>query len=116
MMTHIELRKRIASFWQSRGHVMVPGIPLIPQNDSTTLFTGSGMQQFVPNLMGEPHPSGTRVWNIQRCVRAQDIDEVGDNRHDTFFEMVGNWSFGYYFKKDFQALFRSLQKIPYYTE
>ena len=100
MMTHIELRTRIASFWQSRGHVMVPGIPLIPQNDSTTLFTGSGMQQFVPNLMGEPHPSGTRVWNIQRCVRAQDIDEVGDNRHDTFFEMVGNWSFGDYFKKE----------------
>ncbi|MEI7652661.1 MAG: alanine--tRNA ligase-related protein [bacterium] len=100
MMTHIELRTRIAAFWQSRGHVMVPGIPLIPQNDSTTLFTGSGMQQFVPNLMGEPHPSGTKVWNIQRCVRAQDIDEVGDNRHDTFFEMVGNWSFGDYFKKE----------------
>ncbi len=100
MMSHIELRKRIAAFWKAREHIEVPGIPLIPQNDSTTLFTGSGMQQFVPNLMSEPHPSGTRVWNIQRCVRAQDIDEVGDNRHDTFFEMVGNWSFGDYFKKE----------------
>ena len=72
----------------------------MPQNDPTTLFTGSGMQQLVPNLLGEPHPLGTRLYNIQRCVRAQDIDEVGDNRHDTFFEMMGNWSLGDYFKKD----------------
>jgi alanyl-tRNA synthetase len=100
MLTHIQIRQRIADFWTQRQHKEVPGISLIPQNDPTTLFTGSGMQQFVPNLMGAPHPAGTRVWNIQRCVRAQDIDEVGDNRHDIFFEMVGNWSFGDYFKKE----------------
>lgn len=100
MLTHIQIRQRIADFWTKREHKEVPGISLIPQNDPTTLFTGSGMQQFVPNLMGAPHPAGTRVWNIQRCVRAQDIDEVGDNRHDIFFEMVGNWSFGDYFKKE----------------
>ncbi len=98
MTDHIKLRQIIREFWLARGHIEVPGIPLVPQNDPTTLFTGSGMQQFVPNLQGEAHPQGTRVWNIQRCIRAQDIDEVGDNRHDTFFEMVGNWSFGDYFK------------------
>ena len=100
MISHIKLRKIFADFWESKGHVEVPGIPLVPQNDPTTLFTGSGMQQLVPNLLGEPHPLGTRLYNIQRCVRAQDIDEVGDNRHDTFFEMMGNWSLGDYFKKD----------------
>ncbi len=100
MLTHIQIRQRIADFWTQRQHKEVPGISLIPQNDPTTLFTGSGMLQFLPNLMGAPHPAGTRVWNIQRCVRAQDIDEVGDNRHDIFFEMVGNWSFGDYFKNE----------------
>jgi alanyl-tRNA synthetase len=100
MISHIKLRTIFADFWQSKGHVEVPGIPLVPQNDPTTLFTGSGMQQLVPNLLGEPHPSGTRLYNIQRCVRAQDIDEVGDNRHDTFFEMMGNWSLGDYFKQE----------------
>ncbi len=100
MISHTKLRKIFADFWKSKGHVEVPGIPLVPQNDPTTLFTGSGMQQLVPNLLGEPHPLGTRLYNIQRCVRAQDIDEVGDNRHDTFFEMMGNWSLGDYFKKD----------------
>jgi len=100
MISHRKLRKIFADFWKSKGHVEVPGIPLVPQNDPTTLFTGSGMQQLVPNLLGEPHPLGTRLYNIQRCVRAQDIDEVGDNRHDTFFEMMGNWSLGDYFKKD----------------
>lgn len=100
MINHLTLRKIISDFWTSRGHIEVPGIPLVPQNDPTTLFTGSGMQQFVPNLLGEPHPQGTRIFNIQRCIRAQDIEEVGDNRHDTFFEMVGNWSLGDYFKKE----------------
>lgn len=100
MITHLELRKRFARFWKSNGHVEVPGIPLVPQNDPTTLFTGSGMQQLVPNLLGEPHPLGTRLFNIQDCFRAQDIEEVGDNRHDTFFEMMGNWSLGDYFKKE----------------
>lgn len=100
MLTHHDIRQRFVDFWKSKGHVEVPPIPLVPQNDPTTLFTGSGMQQLVPNLLGETHPLGTRLYNIQRCVRAQDIDEVGDNRHDTFFEMMGNWSLGDYFKKD----------------
>ena len=100
MISHTQLRTIFADFWKSKGHVEVPGIPLVPQNDPTTLFTGSGMQQLVPNLLGEPHPLGTRLYNIQRCVRAQDIDEVGNNRHDTFFEMMGNWSLGDYFKMD----------------
>ncbi|MBI1862775.1 hypothetical protein HYS00_01505 [Candidatus Microgenomates bacterium] len=85
-LDHIQLRKRYAKFWKERAHHESPPIPLVPQNDPTTLFTGSGMQQFVPYLLGEPHPLGTRVYNIQRCIRAQDIEEVGDNRHDSFFE------------------------------
>jgi alanyl-tRNA synthetase len=99
-LTHRELRKKIRTFWDTRGHKEVPPIALVPQNDPTTLFTGSGMQQFVPNLLGEPHPMGTRLYNIQNCIRVQDIEEVGDNRHDTFFEMIGNWSLGDYFKKE----------------
>lgn len=99
-LDHIQLRKRYGKFWEERAHKESPPIPLVPQNDPTTLLTGSGMQQFVPYLLGEPHPLGTRVYNIQRCIRVQDIDEVGDNRHDSFFEMCGNWSFGDYFKKE----------------
>jgi alanyl-tRNA synthetase len=100
--THQQLRDAYASFWESksRNHVEGPPIRLVPENDPTTLFTGSGMQQFVPNLLGEPHPLGTRLYNIQRSFRAQDIEEVGDNRHTTFFEMMGNWSLGDYFKKE----------------
>lgn len=100
MLAHTEVRKRLYSFWEKNGHKIAPPIPLVPQNDPTTLFTGSGMQQFVPYLLGETHPLGTRVCNIQPCIRSQDIEEVGDNRHTTFFEMVGNWSFGDYFKKE----------------
>lgn len=100
MLTHVQLRKKFAEFWEKNGHKEVPPIPLVPQNDPTTLFTGSGMQQLVPYLLGEPHPLGKRVYNIQPCIRAQDIDEVGDNRHTTFFEMMGNWSLGDYFKKE----------------
>ncbi len=97
---HLQLRKLFGEFWESRGHKEVPAIPLIPQNDPTTLFTGSGMQQLVPYLLGEPHPLGKKLYNIQRCVRVQDVEEVGDNRHDTFFEMMGNWSLGTYFKEE----------------
>ena len=100
MLTHVQLRKKFADFWVKNGHKEIPAIPLVPQNDSTTLFTGSGMQQLVPYLLGEPHPLGSRVFDIQPCIRAQDIEEVGDNRHDTFFEMMGNWSLGDYFKKE----------------
>lgn len=100
MLGHQEIRNRYSSFWLKNNHKNAPPIPLVPQNDPTTLFTGSGMQQFVPYLLGEPHPLGTRVFNIQPCIRSQDIEEVGDNRHTTVFEMVGNWSFGDYFKNE----------------
>jgi alanyl-tRNA synthetase len=99
-LTHVQLRKKFSDFWEKNQHKEVPPIPLIPQNDPTTLFTGSGMQQLVPYLLGEVHPLGTRVYNIQPCFRSQDIEEVGDNRHTTFFEMMGNWSLGDYFKKE----------------
>ncbi len=99
-LTYVQLRKKFAEFWEKNNHKEVPPIPLVPQNDSTTLFTGSGMQPLVPYLLGEPHPQGNRLYNIQPCFRSQDIDEVGDNRHTTFFEMMGNWSLGDYFKKE----------------
>jgi len=99
-LTHRKLRKIFSAFLEKHGHVEVPPISLVPQNDPTTLFTGSGMQQFVPYLLGQSHPQGTRLFNIQHCIRVQDIEEVGDNRHDTLFEMMGNWSLGDYFKKE----------------
>ncbi len=99
-MTADELRKKYLDFFASKGHVVVPSARLVPDNDPSTLFTGSGMQPMVPYLLGEPHPSGTRVSDSQKCFRSQDIEEVGDNRHTTFFEMLGNWSFGDYFKQE----------------
>lgn len=99
-LSHRQLRKNYSALMKKSGHSEVPPIPLVPQNDPTTLFTGSGMQQFVPYLLGKKHPQGSRLFNIQPCVRAQDIEEVGDNSHDTFFEMMGNWSLGDYFKQD----------------
>ncbi len=99
-MSHVQLRQKFNQFWENKDHKEVPPIPLVPQNDPTTLFTGSGMQQLVPYLLGETHPLGARVYNIQPCFRSQDIEEVGDNRHTTFFEMMGNWSLGDYFKKE----------------
>lgn len=116
-LDHRQLRKKYIEFLQSHGHAVVPAIALVPQNDPTTLFTGSGMQQFVPNLLGEPHPQGTRLVNVQPCLRAQDIDEVGDNRHGLFFEMMGNWSLGDYFKREqltwfFTFLTKELQIDP----
>lgn len=104
-MTHLQLRKLFTDFWQSKDHKEIPPIPLVPQNDPTTLFTGSGMQQLVPYLLGEPHPLGKKLYNIQPCFRSQDIEEIGDNRHTTFFEMMGNWSLGTYFKKEQLAWF-----------
>ncbi len=85
---------------EQKGHAIIPSSALVPENDPTTLFTGSGMQPMVPYLLGEKHPKGTRVADSQRCFRAEDIEEVGDNRHTTFFEMLGNWSFGDYFKEE----------------
>ncbi len=95
-----EIRQAYLDFFEKRGHRVIPRALLVPQDDPTTLFTGSGMQPLIPYLLGEPHPKGTRLVNSQTCLRAQDIDEVGDNRHTTFFEMLGNWSLGDYFKKE----------------
>jgi len=95
-----QIRQQYLDFFVSRGHKVIPPAPLIPPEDPTTLFTGSGMQQLVPYLKGEPHPMGTRLVDSQPCFRAEDIEEVGDNRHTTFFEMLGNWSLGDYFKKE----------------
>ncbi len=99
-MTINEIRTKYLEFFKARGHTMTPSAPIVPQNDPTTLFTGSGMQPLVPYLLGEPHPKGNRLVNSQKCFRSEDIDEVGDNRHTTFFEMLGNWSLGDYFKKE----------------
>lgn len=87
-------------FFRKRGHAIIPSAPLVPQNDPSVLFNTAGMQPLVPYLLGEPHPAGKRLADAQKCVRTQDIDEVGDNTHDTFFEMLGNWSLGDYFKED----------------
>ncbi len=95
-----DLRTRFIAFYKERHHVAIPSAPLRPDNDATTLFTGSGMQPLVPYLMGQKHPAGTRLVNSQRCFRAEDIEEVGDNRHTTFFEMLGNWSLGDYFNEE----------------
>jgi len=95
-----EIRKAYLDFLVKRDHKVIPRALLVPQDDPTTLFTGSGMQPLIPYLLGEPHPKGTRLVNSQTCIRVQDIEEVGDNRHTTFFEMLGNWSLGDYFKKE----------------
>lgn len=102
MNSYLDLRDKYFSFWKEkpRNSVQIPSSPLVPDNDPTTLFTGSGMQPLIPYLLGQPHPLGERLVDIQQCFRGQDIDEVGDNRHDSFFEMMGNWSLGDYFKKE----------------
>ncbi|MBT3249749.1 MAG: alanine--tRNA ligase [Candidatus Pacebacteria bacterium] len=99
-MTPDELRQAYLDFFVQKKHAVLPSDSLVPDNDPTTLFTGSGMQPLLPYFLGQPHPKGTRVVNSQKCFRSQDIEEVGDNRHTTFFEMLGNWSFGDYFKKE----------------
>ena len=99
-MTVNEIRSKYLAFFQSKGHIILPSAALIPENDPTTLFTGSGMQPMVPFLLGEQHPAGKRLVDSQKCFRSQDIEEVGDNRHTTFFEMLGNWSLGDYFKQE----------------
>jgi alanyl-tRNA synthetase len=95
-----DIRNAYLDFFQKRGHKVIPRALLVPQNDPTTLFTGSGMQPLIPYLLGEEHPEGVRLVDSQTCLRAQDIEEVGDNRHTTFFEMLGNWSLGDYFKAE----------------
>jgi alanyl-tRNA synthetase len=95
-----EVRKRYLDFFAKRGHTIIPSAPIVPENDPTTLFTSSGMQPLVPYLLGQPHPEGARLADSQMSFRAEDIEEVGDNRHTTFFEMLGNWSLGDYFKQE----------------
>jgi alanyl-tRNA synthetase len=95
-----EIRKKFLDHMAKNGHVIIPSSRLTPENDPTTLFTGSGMQPMLPYLLGQPHPLGKRIADSQKCFRSQDIEEVGDNRHTTFFEMLGNWSLGDFFKKE----------------
>ncbi|MBN2420999.1 alanine--tRNA ligase [Candidatus Woesearchaeota archaeon] len=99
-MTAKQLKEMYLKFFESKGHKIVPSASLAPENDPTVLFTTAGMHPLVPFLMGEPHPLGKRIVNVQKCIRTQDIDEVGDSTHTTFFEMLGNWSLGDYFKKE----------------
>lgn len=99
-MNSSDLREKFLKFFENRDHAIVSSSPLIPEGDPTTLFTGSGMQPMMPYLLGEKHPLGKRIANSQRCFRAEDIEEVGDNRHTTFFEMLGNWSLGDYWKEE----------------
>lgn len=116
-MTISEIRQKYIDFFKAQGHKEIGSASLVPENDPTTLFTGSGMQPLIPYLLGESHPGGKRLVNSQKCFRAEDIDEVGDNRHTTFFEMLGNWSLGDYFKEQqipwlFQFLTESIKLDP----
>ena len=103
-MKAIEIRNKYLEFFKNHGHSIIPSAPLIPENDPSVLFTTAGMQPLVPYLLGEKHPEGTRLTDYQKCVRTNDIDEVGDNRHLTYFEMLGNWSLGDYFKEESIAM------------
>lgn len=112
-----DIRRKYIEFFVKRGHKEIASAPLVPLNDPTTLFNSSGMQPLVPYLLGQPHPEGKRLVDSQKTFRSQDIDEVGDNRHTTFFEMLGNWSLGDYFKKEqllwiFEFLTQELQLDP----
>ena len=100
MITSDQVREKYLKFFEKRGHVIIPPAPLVLEKDPTTLFTSSGMQPLVPYLMGQKHELGTRLVDSQPSIRLQDIDEVGDNRHTTYFEMLGNWSLGDYFKEE----------------
>lgn len=103
-MKAIEIRNKYLNFFKEHGHKVIPSAPLIPENDPSVLFTTAGMQPLVPYLLGEKHPEGKRLTDYQKCLRTNDIDEVGDNRHLTYFEMLGNWSLGDYFKEEAIAM------------
>ena len=115
-MEKVDLKNIYLKFFEERGHKIIPSAPVIPENDPTCLFNTAGMRPLVPYLKGEPHPEGTRSTDVQKCFRTNDLDEVGDKTHHTFFEMLGNWSLGDYFKKEsitwsFELLTKYL-KIP----
>ena len=99
-MTSSEIRKRFLDFFAKRGHAILPSAPLVPKNDPSVLFNTAGMQPLVPFLMGEKHPLGNRLASCQKCVRTVDIEEVGNHKNLSFFEMLGNWSLGSYFKEE----------------
>jgi alanyl-tRNA synthetase len=99
-MTAKSIIDKYIEFFKEKGHIQIPNSPLVPENDPTTLFTSAGMQPLIPYLLGEKHSAGQRLVDVQNCFRAVDIEEVGDNRHSTFFRMLGNWSLGDYFKKE----------------
>ena len=103
-MKAIEIRNKYLNYFKNKGHNIIPSAPLIPENDPSVLFTTAGMQPLVPYLLGQKHPEGARLTDYQKCVRTNDIDEVGDNRHLTYFEMLGNWSLGDYFKEESIAM------------
>ena len=100
MLTSTELRQKYLDFFKSKNHTIIGSASVIPENDPSVLFTTAGMHPLVPYLLGAKHPSGTRLADVQKCIRTGDIDEVGDTSHFTFFEMLGNWSLGDYFKED----------------
>ena len=115
-MNSKQIRQKYLDFFKSKEHAIIPSASLIPENDPTTLFISAGMHPLIPYLIGEKHPQGARLVNVQKCIRTIDIDEIGDAYHHTFFEMLGNWSFGDYFKKEaiewsFEFLIKEL-KIP----
>ena len=115
-MNEIDLKQTYLKFFEERGHKIIPSAPIIPENDPTCLFNTAGMQPLVPYLKGQVHPEGKRLVDVQKCFRTNDLDEVGDKTHHTFFEMLGNWSLGDYFKKEsiswsFELLTKYL-KIP----
>src|SRR3954462_10728700 len=111
-MTAQEIRQAYLDFFVERGHKAIPRALLVPYNDPTTLFTGSGMQPLLPYLLGEEHQEGVRLVDSQTCLRAQDIEDIGDNRHTTFFEMLGNWSMGDYFKEQqIEWMFEFLESV-----
>lgn len=99
-MTSQELKNKFLEFFKSKGHAIIPSASLVPENDPTALFINSGMHPLVPYLLGQPHPLGKRLVNCQKCLRTDDIEEVGDEMHLTFFEMLGNWSLGDYWKEE----------------
>lgn len=103
-MTAKELKNHVCEFFKERGHAEIPSASLLPENDPTVLFTIAGMHPLMPYLLGEKHPAGKRLTDVRKCVRTVDIDEVGDDMHLTFFEMLGNWSLGDYFREESIAM------------